>query len=244
MNQGGKSLIIDPEAVNPPVEAPKVTKSVTGESTPAPTIPTALSPEQAKDPLYINMMAARAANEAIKENGIKDVKSSFDNLDSQKDAVKDKSQLDRLSRLRDEAEKEISEIDQSNPELKSLVRSITRRYKEAVSGVMTMTVAQLNTEKLKEGDQVVVYKTAGIIGGAPGPTINLIERQVVDDKSKTAQMRIYKVNPDRTEIDVTDEVNKEMLIRIGPVVNPGLTPVPSSSTSAAQTRPLNDYFKQ
>lgn len=242
MNQGGKSLTIDPTGVNPPVEkTPGVTKPIVPEATPAPSIPAALSPDQAKDPLYINMMAARAANEAIKENGIKDVKSSFDNLDSQKDAVKDKSQLDRLSRLRDEAEKEISEIDQSNPELKSLVRSITRRYKEAVSGVMTMTVAQLTTEKLREGDQVVVYQTVGTSDGAPGLTVNLIERQVVDNDAKTAEMRIYKVNQDRTETDVTDEVKKKTLKRIGPVVNPGSTPVPSGATpSTAPVKKLSD----
>jgi hypothetical protein len=110
---------------------------------------------------------------------------------------------------------------------------------------MTMTVAQLTTEKLKEGDQVVVYQVAGTIGGADGPTINLIERQVVDNDAKTAQMRIYKVNQDRTETDVTDEVKKKMLKRIGPVVNPELTtPGAIPSASAVKPRPMNDFFKQ
>jgi mRNA-degrading endonuclease RelE of RelBE toxin-antitoxin system len=245
MNQGGKTLIIDPKGVNPPVEAPKVTKSTGAEppptATPKTTVPAAVSPVDVNDENYIIQQRAIAAKEAIKQSAIKDVKSSFDNIDAQKDAIRDKSQIARLRELRDEAEKEIAAINRSNPDLKSLVGAITKRYRESVRSVTPMTNSQVDTARLREGDQVVVYQTVGTSDGAPGLTVNLIERQVVDNDAKTAEMRIYKVNQDRTETDVTDEVKKKMLKRIGPVVNPGSTPVPSGATpSTAPVKKLSD----
>jgi hypothetical protein len=236
---------IDPTGETQPVE---VTPGVIPPSTATPntTVPAAVSPVDVNDKNYLIQQQAIAAREAIKQSAIEDVKSAFDNVDSQKEALNDKSQLDRLSNLRDQAEKDIAAVSRSNPDLKILVKAIAQRYKTSVNQVMMLSVNQLNAEKLKLGDQVVTYETAGTAGGASGPTINLIERQVVDNKSKTSQIRIYKVNPDRTEIDVTDEVNKKMLKRIGPVIDQGVTPsvAPSSPTSAVQHRPLSDLFKQ
>jgi hypothetical protein len=246
MNQGGKSLIIDPNAVNPPVEkTPGVTKSIVPEATPSTTVPKAVSPADVNDPNYPILQQAIAAKEALKQSAITDIKSAFDNIDAQKDAIRDKSQLARLRELRDQAEKEIIAVNRSNPDLKSLVGAITKRYRESVRSVVPMTGAQVDAAKVKEGDQVVTYQVAGTTDGKGGDTLDLVERVEVDAATGKARTKIYKFETSGKETDVTDKVNEELLIRIGPSANSNPTTsgtIPSSPTAAF--RPMSDFFKQ
>ncbi len=213
-NPPGRNFKIDPTGVNPPEEV----------TVPRVTPPAAVSPADAKDEAYALMQAKLAANQAVKDSAIKDIQSSYENLEAQKEAIKDKSQLTRLAAMKTKAEKEIAAIDPRNPELESLSKAITRRYEKAANDVMTLSIAQMDKKDLRDGDQSAIYETASG-PNTPGMILNLKERRVGNE------VRVFKVEPDgTTETDVTEDIKKGLLKRIGPSASGGLPAQPPIKT--------------
>lgn len=200
---------LDPTGVNPPEEVTKSPVKIADQP------PALASAEDANDPAIIAMHQARAAKEAVRGSALRDVQSSFENLDSQKEAVKDKTQLTRIAKLKESAEKEIKELDILNPNFTTLSKAIVSRFEDSVRSVMTMSIAQLNKKENEEGDQSAIYETIGA-NGIPGVRVPLKERRVGNE------IRVFKVEPDGSTLtDVTDEVKKGNLTKVGPSQNPG-----------------------